>query len=526
VTGRDRPGGDSGSLAFAMLFVLVGVSLSALLAPVAVAQIGSTRAEQRRAYALHAALAGIDAAVGRIRAAVAADGRTGDRSKLPACGATITGDIGTSTGRYQVTVRYLDLDPRGQSDQWAVDNSICSSGQPARTPVYALLVATGTDRATGAFAAVPTRSLRATYTFRTTNQPPPGGLIAAVKGSALAPALCLDAGPAPWSAGRDVLVQRCVPGSAAQSFAYHRDLTLVLPASKSTTQPLGLCVDGGSPHAAGNPVRLAACQATAPARHIWSYTGSANFYGTTDGTNIDDYCLNVQFPDVPGSSMVLGRGADGNCGNATSSRQAFAPYASVGAGMANPPNATQQLVNFEQFGRCLDIPSGRASIGYLIAWPCKQSPDGSYVGWNQVWVLPTVTFSTATCGTGAVPCGKGTITVVVPTGKATPAGTYCVRSPGSTAAGQYVNILVMCPAGAPPANMTWTVYGDTDDPVKRYHIVDHNGNCLAPSPTDFHTTGESVGKTVVVPCADADLQMWNAPATVRDPSPLKDVSER
>ena len=524
---RARRGDDSGSLAMAMLFILVGVSLSALLAPMAVTQIGSARQEMQRAHALHAALAGIDAAVGHIRAAVAADGRTGDLTKLPTCGSTITGDIDTGAARYQVTVHYLDVDPRGQSEQWARDNAICSTGKPARTPVYALLVAMGTGQGTGAFTDVPTRSLYATYPFRTPDQPPPGGLIRALQSSALARDLCLDAGSPPWSAGRNVLMQRCVKGKSAQAFAYDRELTLVLVASQTAARPEGLCVDGGSPHAAGTPIRLQDCQATAPARHVWSYNGSANFEGTSDGTILDGYCLNIQFPGVVGSPLVLGRTSDGNCGDPYSSRQVFAPYAPVGAGMANPPNATGQLVNFEQFGRCLDIPNGRASFGYLIAWPCKQSPDGSYVGWNQVWVLPALSASTATCGgIQAVPCGKGTISVTAPAGKGTPVGTYCVKSPGSTAAGRYVDILDECPAGTPPANMTWTVYGDTDDPLKRYHIVDYRGNCLAPSLTDLFTSGEGVGKLVTAPCADSDLQMWNAPANANDPSPLKDVGEQ
>jgi type II secretory pathway pseudopilin PulG len=523
--GCARRGDDSGSLAMAMLFILVSVSLSALLAPMVVTQTGSTRREMQRARALHAAMAGIDAAVGRIRAAVAADGRTGDLTKLPTCGATITGDHGTGTARYQVTVYYLDVDPLGQSEQWAEDNAICSTGRPARTPAYALLVATGTGQATGAFTDVPARSLHATYPFRTSNQPPPGGLIRALKGSAFAPALCLDAGLPPWGAGRAVLMQRCVRGARAQAFAYHRDLTLVLAASETVARPLGLCVDGGSPHAAGNPILLQDCQATAPARHIWSYNGSGNFEGTADGSSVDGYCLNLQFPDTPNRPMVLGRGSDGNCFDPYSSRQVFAPYAPVGAGMANPPNTTGQLVNFEQFGRCLDIPNGRASLGHLIAWPCKQSPDGSYVGWNQAWILPTLSFSTASCRAGAVPCGKGTINITAPAGKATPVGTYCVKSPGSTAAGRYVDILDECPAGTPDENMTWTVYGDTDDPLTRYHIVDYRGNCLVPSLTDLFTSGEGVGKLVMVPCADSDLQMWNAPANARDPSPLKDIRE-
>jgi hypothetical protein len=508
-----------------MLLILVTVSLTALLLPTALTEAGSTRREVRRTHELHAAMAGIEAAVGQIRAAVEADGLTGKLAALPACDGTMTGGVGSGPARYQVTVYYLDLEPVGQSEQWARDNAICSSGRPATTPAYALLVAQGTDRATGAFSTVPRRTLRATYVFHTTDQPAPGGLIHGFKGSAFAPDLCLDAGSAPWVASRPITMRACVPGATRQTFAYNRDLSLLLVATRTVALPLGLCLDGGSPHVAGSPVTLQNCQSPTPARQKWSYNGSANFEGTTNGTSTDGYCLNAQIADTPGSPVLLGSSTTGDCATPGQAKQSFAPDARVGAGMANPPNTTGQFVNLQQFGRCLDIPSGRVSLGYLIAWPCKQSPDGVNVGWNQIWVPPALSAGAATCGATGTPCGKGTISVVAPTGKATPAGTYCLQSPGSVAAGQYVSAKVVCPAGTPPANMTWTVYGDTHDPLTRYHIVDYRGYCLIPSLTDLFTSGVNVGKTVLEPCAESTLQMWNAPANATDPTPLKDLSE-
>jgi hypothetical protein len=490
-----------------------------------VIQAGSARREIRRTHELHAAMAGIEAAVGQIRAAVDTDGITGKLSTLPTCNGTLSGKVGSGPARYQVTVYYLDLEPVGQTEQWVQDNALCSSGRPASTPTYALLIAQGTDQATGAFTAVSRRTLRATYVFHTTDQPAPGGLIHGFKGGVFAPDLCLDAGPAPWTAGRPIAMRWCVPGATRQTFAYNRNLSLLLVASKTAARPLGLCLDGGSPHNPGNPVTLRDCQATAPTQQRWSYNGSANFEGTSNGTSTDGFCFNAQIADAPGSPVVLGRSADGDCSTPGDARQSFAPDARVGAGMANPPNTTGQLVNLEQFGRCLDIPNARVSLGYLIAWPCKQSPDGVNVGWNQIWVPPAMTTSAAVCGATGTPCGKGTITLVAPTGKATPAGTYCVQSPGSTAAGQYVNALDVCPGGTPPADMTWTVYGETHDPLTRYHIVDYRGYCLIPSLTDVYTSGVKVGKTVLQTCAESSLQMWNAPANATDPTPLKDLNE-
>lgn len=517
---------DRGSLPFAMLLIMVATSLTTLLLPANLTQGGATRKEVQRTHELHAAMAGIETAVGQIRAAVDVDGTTGKLTALPTCNGTMSGKVGSGSARFQVSVYYLRLEPAGQTEQWARDNAVCATGKPASVPAYALLVAQGTDRSAGAFGTVPRRTLRATYVFHTTDQPAPGGLIHGVKGSVFAPDLCLDAGPGPWVAPTPIVMRWCVPGATRQTFAYNRNLSLQLVASKTVALPLGLCLDGGSPHAAGNPVTLQDCQAVTPARHKWSYNGVANFEGTTNGTSTDGYCLNVQMLDVAGSAVVLGSAADSDCNTPGQAKQSFAPDARVGAGMANPPNTSGQLVNLEQFGRCLDIPTGRVSYGYMIAWPCKQALDGVNVGWNQIWATPALTTSAATCGATAIPCGKGTITVVAPTGKATPAGTYCLQSPGSIAPGQYVNAKDACPGGTPPANMTWTVYGDTHDPLTRYHIVDYRGYCLIPSLTDLFTSGVNVGKTVLEPCAESALQMWNAPANAIDPTPLKDLSEQ
>ena len=509
----------------AMLLTLVGVALSSLLLPTVIIQIGSTRQELQRTQALHAAMAGTDVAIGHIRAAVAADGRTGDLTKLPPCEGTLSGGVGSGAASYQVTIHYLTVDPQGKSEQWATANAMCSSGTPTSTPTYALIIAKGYSRDPAEPGA--NRTVRATYAFHTTNSPPPGGLIHVFKSGFWALDLCLDAGPSPWAANRSLTMQRCAAaGSPQQTFAYNRDLTLQLVSSKTALLPGGLCLDAGAAHAVNNPVRLQNCMAVAPAAHKWSLNGSSNFEGTTNGTTADGYCFNVQSPGWPGSPVVLGVDDNGTCIGPPDNKQSFSPDARAGAGMANPPNATGQLVNFEQFGRCMDIPGGHVSDGFLIAWPCKQAPDGSYVGWNQVWFQPALSYNTATCGAQATPCGKGTITVVAPAGKASPVGTYCLQSPGSTAPGLYVNAIDMCPGGAPPAKMTWTVYGETHDPDTRYHIMDYRGFCLAPSTTNLYGTGTNVGKIVMVPCAESPLQMWNAPANAGDPLPLKDVSEQ
>ena len=49
--------------------------------------------------------------------------------------------------------------------------------------------------------------------------------------------------------------------------------------------------------------------------------------------------------------------------------------------------ATGQLVNYQQFSRCLDVTNHLWNSDYMIVWFCKQAPDGT-VPWNQKWTLP------------------------------------------------------------------------------------------------------------------------------------------
>ena len=134
-------------------------------------------------------------------------------ASLP-CG-PFTGSVGAGGGsRYQVNIDYFQVDPKGhdQDAAWIAANRIncISGGGTLSTPSYALLRALGTDQATGAFTAVPTRSLTATYKFEISNQNIPGGNIRTYKG---AKELCLDAGSSSPAAGTNIQMQACVVGS-------------------------------------------------------------------------------------------------------------------------------------------------------------------------------------------------------------------------------------------------------------------------------------------------------------------------
>jgi hypothetical protein len=501
---------ERGSIPLALALSLVAMSLSALLVPLVIGQLGDSREHGQRLVALNAAQTGLDVALAQVRAAAQTpdpddEFPVGDLSKLP-CG-PFTGSVGGgNSSRYQVTIKYYSTDPQGKADAWLDDpvNDIdCVPGGGAlATPKFAMLRAEGTDQASGSFTRASSRFLRATYTFQTSNQNIAGGLIPVYRASGTQ--FCMDAGSGSPVAGANLRIQPCSAGSAQQLFAYNQNLTIVLTSTQTPSNPLGMCLDAGLAPAAGVVVRFQQCGNTTLPQQQWSMNDESNLQGTTDGTNLNGRCFNVQSPGVAGSLVVMG-----TCGGGYSSSRTFQPEAAVGAGASGA--SAGQLVNFNQFGRCLDVTEFNVNKGYLINWPCKQAPDPSAVGWNQKFHWPSTPvpgqFWTANGSTR-----------------------YCMQSPGSTARNNYV-IFKTCTATTVATNLEWTVYRATDSYKTSYQVVDGFGNCLQPAdPTEtnpeLYEHGNKVSKIVVRACNGSTLQKWNAPPNILRSLPLKDIGER
>jgi hypothetical protein len=519
---RRRFDDERGSLAMALMLTLVGISLSGLMVPVVVGQIVTARVDQARINALNAAQAGIDAALGRIRAAADSTG-VGSLLDLP-CFPLKTVDathpqrdlVGTVTSQtqanYAVNVDYYSVDPLSAgSDAFQI---VCSPlwGTP-KTPAYALITSVGVDTVGNQTVR---RTLTASYIFKTTNANIAGGLVHVYKTSTSTD-LCLDAGSATPAVGTPVRMQPCSPGNTQQKFSYNPNLTLQLTASLTATNALGMCLDAGTPHSNGAIVVFQQCASVTKPQQQWSINDSANFEGTSNGTSLDGYCFNVQNPNVSGSLVVL---TNSKCKGGYDNQQTWSPDAAVGAGAAGP--LTGQLVNFNQFGRCIDVTEQNVNykdpvsgLTYLIVWPCKQAPNAASVAWNQKWAVPAIAAGQVS-GVGRITTNNGTL--------------YCMQSPGSTAANQYVRVNP-CPASGTPVNMTWTVYGDTGAYLTSYRVVDGYGNCLVPtdptaSPADLYAKGNQISKLVVRTCSGDTTQKWNAPPNILQPLPLKDISEK
>ncbi|MET0495482.1 MAG: hypothetical protein ABW000_20345 [Actinoplanes sp.] len=481
----------------ALLVTLVAMSLSAILVPVVIGQVSDTRVTSGRTQALDAAQAGIDAALGQLRAATATAG-VGKLEELPPC--RMTGSRDPGGPRYSVTIEYFGL-PEDADDP----TKVLLSCPPDDVPVTATLTASGTGTGTtsGALAdgSPQTRTIVATYTFKTNNANITGGAIPLA-----AEPLCMDGGAdASPAAGSSVMMQPCKEGgSSDQRFAYTADLNITLVGSRTAAAPAGMCLDAPIPHAqnVGRVVTFELCLGRT-ARQQWSLDDSSQFRGTDDGVTLEGLCLTA---GAAGAPIVIG-----GCGG--TSKQIFRPQTGVGAGMASA--ATSQLVNYKQFSRCLDVTNHTPTYRYMIVWFCKQSPDG-FVSWNQQWTLPPVTTTLA----NAVPERIRTAGLNNPG--------YCLLAP--TGPADYVTMSACTLSGTiTEERLKWTMYGDTGTYATSYRIVSSNGYCLTPTDLtvpnpDTHSDGTATVR--VAPCTSSELQKWNAPPNFNKPLVLTNTMEK
>jgi hypothetical protein len=540
---------ERGSLPLAMLVITIGLLSSALLTPIVVRQFTETRSLIARNTELNGAQAGLDTMMAEVRAAsegsTATTGRTGLLSDLPgavgvlsddptACG--VLGNAGTADTStdlpFEIKIVYFDADggPLG-----------CP---PSTAPSTAFVTSAGIG-ADGR-----KRILTATYVFSTSNTIISGGSIRI--DTASPSQLCFDAGSTKSpSTGTSVTMQVCNGGSR-QLFGYTADLFLkLINSERAPDAPDGMCLIAGNPpattHANKQPLTFQPCPVssnmtlypTAPLFQ-WSLDGTSRFVATTATQNIDSsYCINMT-ANLVGSNVFL------NPCSSTATTTIWRSSTGVGAGMAS--DSTNQLVNYAQFSRCLDVTGQTysATNPYMIAWFCKQAPNKK-IDANQQWfhpapksVRPTDGSDEALCGNTSTICAKGNIIIsqnTTVTNGVAALGTpvYCLKSPLSATSG-YATV-VPCPNGstnpsikAPDtgSGLLWTVYHDTGSYATSWRILDTAGLCLTPTdqnavPKDAH--GDGTSKIKVAVCSSNDLQKWNAPANTNIPTPLTNLNE-
>ncbi|WP_250008361.1 ricin-type beta-trefoil lectin domain protein [Actinoplanes sp. M2I2] len=493
---------ERGSMPMAMLVVTVVLSLSALLVPLVLRQIKTTQNLTERNLALNAAQAGMDVMMARVRAAADQDDQSGYLENLPPC--TLTGDAGTKAAgerlAYTVTLTYRDQDGLDMP---------CPATD---VPTTAIVTSVGVGGSTR-------RTLTATYVFSTSNTNIPGGQIR-IAASTLGNQ-CMDSASSKTPKIDDPVLMAPCDGSSRQQFGYTADLYLKLINSDSSDAPSGMCLYAGETHKAGNPLVFRPCPAVRTTTFQWSLDGSSQFHSTSTTSKAEGgSCVNVAAPGSTANRSVVLGGCSGN-----TSTVIWRSATGVGAGMAG--DSTNQLVNYAQFSRCLDVTGKSMNATYMIAWFCKQDPGG-VVDFNQQWVHPTPVFPAITA-TGPIIVNNTNATSNSKNG--TPTNNYCLKSPGIVNATSWVTV-VNCPTVAVQTQqeLTWTVYHDTGDYGTSYRIKDYKGNCLQPTnqsstvANDFH--GDGTSKVKVSTCNTSELQKWNAPANISQPTPLTDLNEK
>jgi hypothetical protein len=191
----------------------------------------------------------------------------------------------------------------------------------------------------------------------------------------------------------------------------------------------------------------------------------------------------------------------------TTNYESWNVTADAGSGAAGPESG--QLVNFKQFGKCLDFNYSGVNNW---AFPCKQSlnvlsPDMSQV-WNETWTVPD----------------DGTTGLVYTT---RPDGVtkQCMKAP---ATGQTLVTMATCPASAAVAAagfLWWSRGAKAAIYDEKYRIEGTGtwaGQCLAPLPTGSAVQADWVG---LAACTGDNLQKWDAVPPVST-SGLTSVIER
>lgn len=499
---RFRPADDRGSMAMFLTIAVVGLAVAALLVPMVVTSSRTTRSDTSRVHALDAAQAGVNVMLGEVRAATTDE--VGTSTLLP-CGTRAGTVSGGGPAAYSVSVDYYMADPVRTTG--TPQKMTCVPGygtydpvSDGFTPKFAQITSTGTD-GPATNGSTPGRTLSTTYVFRTTNTNIVGGRIRINPAAGSTTELCLDAGsPTPIS-GAVVRLQTCAnPPLDQQVFAYRTDLTIQLLSSVTGTYPNGLCLDTAPPATSGRTVVLATCSVVGspPYTQQWSYNDNGG-YTASLATSADSGVLSSQCFSVagqsPGVQLLLA-----TCNGGSTTTQAWIPSPAVGAGAAQAP----QLVNFAEFGRCLDVTNQDTSVDHLIDYPCKQNPFPGAVAFNQKFTTPGIAAG-ATSGVGRIYTSRGGIN-------------YCLTSPGTD--GGYVTV---SPCVSSNPRQTWTVYNGSSSLSysAKYTILDNTSRCLGlTSPK-----GSEVWSAIdVEPCTGATEHKWNATADLSS-SVIQDVAE-
>jgi Tfp pilus assembly protein PilX len=485
---RLRQSGDEGAAMMIALFVIATVmTLSVTVAGIVIAQSAPTQYSRKHNQTLAAAEGGLDAGLARIRQAVSS-GTTGAVTKLPCTtthGAVLTGSLGPDQGglAYTTTITYYSTDPTNVVNRTTANQVTCSaSGTPA-TPAYALIQSTGSGTTLpNKSASTGNRSIQAVYNFSLTNANISGGPIPLMNTT-----YCIDAGATP-AVGTFVTMLPCVTGQPSQSWSYNTDLTISLTGMLQGT----LCLYASNNTSTSTKISLATCNGGNKER--WSFNEAGEYEGTdtANPANYNGYCFVSSTNPSPAINYIT---LTTTCNSGHDTTHTWAPSAKVGAGQAGA--GTNQLVNYQEFGRCLDDTGWDVNAAFLIDYPCKQTPNKANIDQNQIFTGPN--------------SNKQMVMSYNPNN----GGPYCLQA--GTAATPTTGTIVLIKVCSSSQNLQkWTFTGDSGDNSTNYNYKTTNGLCLGLSPAPASDTSTPWSRIDVETCNGSYEQKWNAPPLSED----------
>lgn len=492
---------DAGAaMLMTIMFIIFTAGFMLVLLAVLTSQLQPVQIAQKTTRTVYAAQAGIQAGLSVMRSntKVVGTGASavtyGDPTKLPA---SLTGTVdGTTTSalKYTVSVTYFKTDPAGKNATWLAANKLAYplTGSTASQPAFARLVSVGSDTAvTGMAATSGNRTVVAVYAFTTTNVNHPGGLILSADGTK-----CMRADSATSGAKINMVAVASCTDDTLDMWVYDTDWKLKLASTIGSATVL--CITGQQWLSTTNgydsttvDATLRACgttNASAYGNQLWSWDSPNSWIGQ----NKANTARSTRWLGLSSNKLI----------ESTTSGNTFNPQPAVGAGAAS--KATVQIVNYKEFGRCMDVTDTDINKAFMIVYPCKQDPTGTGTNilWNHKWSYIEPTAPATTTAWQQI--------------KVTNGSTYCLTMSTTT------TDLTMKACSTSDTKQRFVRNTETGSNLSSwtFQLDGDRTKCLSSVPE----SGYAWSHIRLVACDGSTAQKWNAPA-VTTGSTLGDYQE-
>lgn len=486
---------DEGSaLLMTVVFTIFAGGIMLVLLSVLLSQMQAIQLAQKNTRTGYAAQAGIQATLSilrsnterRVVAGTAAD--YGNPSKLPQ---TFSGTVDGGELAYSVAVTYYAEDPTNKDSNWLDHNDLeftAGVTSPKTQPRFARIVSTGRDARSSADAAM-NRTVTALYTFTTTNVNIPGGRINSSDGNS-----CLKAATAQTDSVINMVPSASCTDDTVNLWVYDVDYRLKLASTLNSSQVL--CITGqewvSTPSGTNSDTVKATLQPCASSNdkafgnQLWSWEPPGSWVGQNKANN----ARTNRWLGLNGAVLV----------EKTASTGVFNPAPSVGAGAAS--YNTNQIVNYSEFGRCMDVTDEQIGKAFMIVYPCKQDPtkSGANLKWNHKWYYSEPTGAATTSDAQSIS---------VKLNNTTP---YCLTTSGTSNTDVHFKACDPVNVGSLNSQQKFIRNGNTGNTLTSYtfQLADDRTRCLAAVPE----SGYAWSHIRLVPCSGSTTQKWNAPALI------------